>query len=198
MGRKVGRPTLASEGEAAADDEARLLQRVQAGDRRAFELLYRTYHGRLNRFLIRMLRRPHLVDEVLNDTMMIVWRRLDSFHGRSRFSTWLFGIAYRQGLAALRKLDEPTDDPPHDGADEGSAGPMATAEAAMVRRGLADALATLSPVHRAVVELTYFQEFGYREIAEIMGCPPDTVKTRMFHARRNLRAALPGAPGDWY
>ncbi|WP_308813940.1 sigma-70 family RNA polymerase sigma factor [Sphingomonas sp. GV3] len=175
-----------------------MLERIQAGDRRAFEALYRSYHSRLSRFLLRLLRRPHLVEEVLNDTMMVVWRRLDRFDGRSRFSTWLFGIAYRQGLAALRRLDEPVDDERQDSVDDAAAGPGASAEAAMVQRGLAEALATLSPAHRAVVELTYFQEFGYREIAEIMDCPPDTVKTRMFHARRNLRAVLPGAPGDWY
>lgn len=194
----MGKPTLARDDKGAAQDEAALLEGVRAGDRRAFEALYRAYHSRLNRFLHRLVRRPHLVEEVLNDTMMVVWRRLDSFDGRSRFSTWLFGIAYRQGLAALRKLDEPIDDDQGEGTDDGVVDTCAGAEAAMVRRGLADALATLSPVHRAVVELTYFQEFGYREIAEIMDCPPDTVKTRMFHARRNLRAVLPGTPGDWY
>lgn len=194
----MGAAGLAEAENGRGSAEAALLDRVRAGDRRAFEALYRSYHGRLSRFLHRMLRRPHLVEEVLNDAMMVVWQRPDGFDGRSRFSTWLFGIAYRQALAALRKLDEPVDDERVETVDEVSRTPSTGVEAERVRRGLADALATLSPAHRAVVELTYYQEFGYREIAEIMGCPPDTVKTRMFHARRNLRAALPGEPGDWY
>ena len=152
-----------------------MLERVQAGDRRAFEALYRSYHARLSRFLLRLLRRPHLVEEVLNDTMMVVWRRLDGFDGRSRFSTWLFGIAYRQGLAALRKLDEPVDDDRQDAVDEAAPGPGEGAEAAMVQRGLAEALATLSPAHRAGVERSYFKEFGYRGFAAIKYFPPDTV-----------------------
>lgn len=189
--------TAEQQDSAEADAEATLLERVRDRDRRAFEMLYRAYHARLWRFLHKLLRRPHLIEEVLNDAMFVVWSRLDTFDGRSRFSTWLFGIAYRQGLAALRRLDEPIDDEREDVIDY-TAAPGAGAEAARVRRGLDAALATLSPTHRAVVELTYFHEFGYREIAAIMGCPPDTVKTRMFHARRHLRAALSGEPGDWY
>ena len=62
---------------------------------------------------------------------------------------------------------------------------------AQLRRVLSEAVDALSPNHRAVIELTYFHEVGYREIAQIMGCPVETVKTRMFHARRRLKALLP-------
>jgi RNA polymerase sigma-70 factor (ECF subfamily) len=65
------------------------------------------------------------------------------------------------------------------------------------RAVLLKAIAGLSPDHRAVVDLTYFHEIGYREIAEIMDCPVDTVKTRMFHARRHLKGMLGGALADW-
>ena len=58
-------------------------------------------------------------------------------------------------------------------------------------------MAELSPDHRAVVDLTYFHELGYREIAEILGCPVDTVKTRMFYARRHLRRCIEGELSDW-
>jgi RNA polymerase sigma-70 factor (ECF subfamily) len=66
-----------------------------------------------------------------------------------------------------------------------------------LRDALIGAMARLSAEHRAVVDLTYFHDLGYREIAEIVGCPVDTVKTRMFHARRRLRQALPGELADW-
>ena len=59
------------------------------------------------------------------------------------------------------------------------------------------AMDRLSPDHRAVVDLTYFHDLGYREIAEIMSCPVDTVKTRMFHARRRLKEAMAGGFEDW-
>ena len=82
-------------------------------------------------------------------------------------------------------------------ADLPEHGPERAAALGDVRRGLADALATLSPAHRAVVELTYYQEFSYAEIGAILGCRTETVKTRMFHARRNLRQVLTGESGDW-
>lgn len=65
------------------------------------------------------------------------------------------------------------------------------------REALAAAIGVLSATHRAVVNLTYYQGFGYREIAEIMDCPVDTVKTRMFHARRHLKQSLAGDLADW-
>ena len=65
------------------------------------------------------------------------------------------------------------------------------------REVLLRAMAELSPDHRAVIDLTYFHQLGYREIAELMGCPPDTVKTRMFHARRRLKTKLSGELADW-
>jgi RNA polymerase sigma-70 factor (ECF subfamily) len=179
-----------------AEDEPSLVARIRAGDRAAFERLYRVSHPRLSRFLANLLRRPHLVEEVLNDTMMVVWTRVDSFAGQSRLSTWIFGIAYRQAMAALRRLDEPMEDH-DDGQDDAGDGPEETAGRDRIRRSLADAVARLSPAHRAVIDLTYQQQFGYREIAAILDCPVDTVKTRMFHARRQLRQALPGDAADW-
>lgn len=181
----------------AATAEALLVARMRTGDRRAFEQLYREQHARLWRFLHKLLRRPHLIDEVLNDTMMVVWSKIDDFAGNSRLSTWMFGIAYRQAMNALRRLDEPIELGEEERADLDVAGPEQAAGRTWSHQALNAAMATLSPVHRAVVTLTYEQELGYREIAEIMDCPVDTVKTRMFHARRQLRRSLPGELADW-
>jgi RNA polymerase sigma factor (sigma-70 family) len=179
------------------NDEARLVERIRARDLRAFESLYKAHHPRLSRFLSNMLRRPHLVEEVLNDTMMVVWNRIEAFHGESKLSSWMFGIAYRQGLSALRRSDDPVDDPYPESRESLDAGPDQVADAQRSRQALVRAIDALSPAQRAVVNLTYFQELGYREIAEIMGCPVDTVKTRMFHARRLLRHHLSGELADW-
>src|SRR6201996_1842539 len=104
-----------------------LLQRMAAGDRTALSVLYRGYHGRLGRFLSRLTRRPDIIEEVINDCFWIAWQKAGSFHGDSRVSTWIMGIAYRCGLKALRQHgDEPVDEdsvpqdrmPSHDPGDD--------------------------------------------------------------------------------
>ena len=182
---------------ARAEEDLRLLARVRGRDCKAFEQLYRNYQPRLARFLMNLLRRPHLVEEVLDDTMMVMWNRPESFAGRSALSTWLFSVAYRKAMKALRQECEPVQ---ADGA-EAVAGdgrsPEQSADTLLLKEALLTAIAKLSPDHRAVVDLTYFHEIGYREIAEIMDCPIETVKTRMFYARRHLKRELPGEFGDW-
>src|SRR5689334_21624228 len=93
-----------------AIDETRLIARIVDRDLRAFEQLYRIYHPRLSRFLINILRRPHLVEEALNDTLMVVWKRPEAFNGTSKVSTWIFAIAYRTALKARARHDEPIED----------------------------------------------------------------------------------------
>lgn len=178
------------------DDDA-LLARIVDGDLKAFERLYKSYHSRLTQFLSRMLRNDGLVEEALNDTMMVVWRRADSFNGQSKPSTWIYAIAYRMALKAYRRKDEPLEDIDSDKRVSPDVGPEQTLGRLQIRRVLEDALNGLSADHRVVVDLAYFHEMGYREIADIMDCPVDTVKTRMYHARRNLKSRVPGHIGDW-
>jgi RNA polymerase sigma-70 factor (ECF subfamily) len=173
-------------------DEFSLLQRIAARDGRAFETLYHLYYPRLFGFLFRLTRSAETVEEVLNDVMLAVWRGADRFAGRARPSTWIFGIAHRKALKALsrRPAEVATATPPPEpvAEDEGS---EARVERRELRAVLASALGHLSPEQRAVVELTYYQGFSYPEIAEVLDCPVNTVKTRMFHARRRLRELLP-------
>jgi RNA polymerase sigma factor (sigma-70 family) len=177
-------------------DEVQLLERVAQGDRRAFESLYRLYHPRLARFLSNLLRKRELVEEVVNDTLLAVWRRPAGYSGRSRLSTWIFAIAYRKALRARARHDDPLEDTAQSRASE-EAGPEQQLGRGQTHAALLGAMQALSADHRAVVHLTYFQELGYREIAEIMDCPVDTVKTRMFYARRCLKSALAGSLTDW-
>jgi len=178
-------------------DDARLIARIVTGDRRAFEALYRLYYPRLSHFLIRMLRRPTVVEEVLNDTLLIVWNKAETYNGLSKVSTWIFAIAYRRALKALRRVDDPMEDTFAEYRESGEPGPEQLLGRSQVSVLLTEALTGLSNDHRTVVDLAYFHEMGYREIAEIMDCPVDTVKTRMYHARRNLRASLSGQLTDW-
>jgi RNA polymerase sigma-70 factor (ECF subfamily) len=178
-------------------EDVRLFERVRARDRDAFEALYRLYHPRLARFLLNLLHRPQLVEEVLNDTLFVVWERSDTFRGASKLSTWIFAIAYRKAMKALRRLDEPVEDHDADLRPADGDEPDAPVNRHRMQTALMAALQRLSADHRAVVDLTYFHEMGYREISEIMDCPVDTVKTRMFHARRHLRRLLDGELSDW-
>jgi RNA polymerase sigma-70 factor (ECF subfamily) len=179
------------------NDDARLMARIRAREIDAFEELYREYHGRLTRFLFNLVRRPQLVEEVLNDTLMVVWDKPESFNGASKLSTWIFAIAYRKAMKAVRRQDEAVEDPKAEERVSPDASPEDEFGRQRAQVLLAKAIAELSPEHRAVVDFTYFHEMGYREIAAIMGCPVDTVKTRMFHARRHLRRRLAGELPDW-
>jgi RNA polymerase sigma factor (sigma-70 family) len=177
--------------------DAELIARIRERDVRAFEQLYRKYFGRLSRFLMNLIHRPQLVEEVLNDTMMVVWNKPDAFAGSSKLSTWIFGIAYRKAMKALRRWDQAVEDPDLDLRVSEEPPPDQEAGMQQIQARLATAINGLSADHRAVVDLTYFQGFAYAEIADIVGCPVDTVKTRMFHARRHLKRMLAGELSDW-
>jgi RNA polymerase sigma-70 factor (ECF subfamily) len=182
-------------------EDRRLVARICHHELGAFESLYRRYHPRLSRFLQRMLRPTHLVEEVLNDTLFVVWNQAERYNGTSKVSTWIFAIAYRKALKAIDRHDEPMEDPAddEDGAVPGDPGarPDARLSRVQLRAAIERALAQLSPDQRAAVELTYFHGFSYPEIAAIVDCPTDTVKTRMFHARRRLKQQFAGSLEDW-
>lgn len=180
-----------------SDPDVELLASVARRDLRAFEALYRLYHPRLTRFLMRMTRRPPIVDEVLNDTLMVVWERPERFNGTSKVSSWIFAIAYRKALKAMQRQDIPIESAADDPMVDPDPGPEYEAHARRMRIALLDVLKRLSVDHRMVVELTYFHDFGYHDIAEIMDCPVDTVKSRMFYARRHLGRLCGGDLTDW-
>ena len=166
-----------------------LIDRIAEGDVAAFNALFCRYGPRLRRFLGRLTRRHHLIDEVVNDTMLAIWLKAGTFDMRSKVSTWILGIALRRGLKAVAHSSRSTAFD-LDETQASSPGPEEHASRKELRARLDRALNALSPEQRAVVELTYFEGHSYREIALIVGCPADTVKTRMFHARRRLKALL--------
>jgi RNA polymerase sigma factor (sigma-70 family) len=179
-------------------DEVMLMGRVAAEQMDAFEVLYRLYHPRLVRFLEGMTRRPALVEEILDDTMLVVWRRAHTYMPTAKVSTWIFGIAYRQALKALRQVDDAVEFRAADDAADGGladsndsyTSPDGALQQQQLRMQLDRALGALSAEHRAVIEMTYYLGYACRDVAQIMDCPVDTVKTRMFYARRRLRALL--------
>ena len=176
--------------ESSTSDDTSLLRSIARQDREAFEILYHRYYPRLYRYLLRLVRRDEMVAEILNDVMLVVWQKAGSFEERSQPSTWILGIAYRKGVKALRgQASQPVAVPPETVAafeDQEQARRQAELEMGMV---LQSVLEGLSPEQRAVVELTYHYGYSYREIAQITGVPVNTVKTRMFYARKRLKEA---------
>jgi len=173
-----------------AEGEACLVGRIAAGDRRAFEALYRAYFPRLTRFLQRMTRSSALIEEIVNDTLLAVWRKAATFDGSSKVSTWVFAIAYRRACKALQALDEPIEA----SVDEREGPDSDRPEWQLDRQRLAEAvdvaLAALPLAQRIAFQLTFYHDMTYTEIAEIMECPVNTIKTRMFHTRKRLAVLL--------
>ena len=185
---EISGPHPAPTGDADDVDRA-LLRRVSVGDRDAFRDLYLRYHRRLGRFLTRLTRGREDAEEIINDTLWIVWQRAGDFRGASRVSTWIMGIAYRRALKLIRRAATHA----RVMALEQSDGETATEdsqEATSNRQLVELALGQLPLEQRLVLEFTYFLDHSCEEIAEIMECPVNTVKTRMFHARRKLRTYL--------
>jgi RNA polymerase sigma-70 factor, ECF subfamily len=180
-------------GAASVAREVDLIARVADGDRRAFEELYHLYHRRMARFLTRLTHRYDLAEEVINDTFWVVWRKARDFRGDSQPSTWILGIAYRKARNALRAAAR--------GAAQNleeqflpltSDEPFRTEE---LRDWLGQALEQLPIEQRLGVELCYELGYSCEEIATIMNCPVNTVKTRLFHARAKLKKLLPRLAG---
>jgi RNA polymerase sigma-70 factor (ECF subfamily) len=173
------------------EDDRDLIRRVADRDRGAFETLYRRYGPRLHRYLSKVIRRSDIAEEALDDVMLAVWQSAARFNYGSRVSTWILGIAHHKALKARARLSghglESAVSEQHAAAEEGPEDVTVRGE---LNRLLAKGLEALSPEQRAVVELTFFEEQSYQEIAEITRCPVNTVKTRMFHARRRLAPLL--------
>lgn len=182
-------PSVPSAANATNERELELLRLVVARDRAAFKELYLIYHRRLARFLMRMTSHHELIEEIINDTLWTVWQKAANFRGASRVSTWIVGIAYRRALKALRQFGVP-----HARAE----GEIAAADEHSIdeeREWIERALAELPFEQRSVLELSYLMGHSCEEVADIMHCPVNTVKTRMFHAREKLRRSLPRLAG---
>ncbi len=172
----------------AGDGDRALLAAVAAGERRALEELYLGYHRRLARFLARFTRRYENVEEVINDTFMVVWQSAKDFRHASAVSTWIFGIAYRTALKSLRRQKNHSAARSLTECPEQSVDPSADAE---VQDWLARGLAQLPLEQRLTLELAYHMGHSLEEIALITDAPVGTVKARMYHAREKLRNYLP-------
>ena len=168
-------------------DDRALLSRIAAREVLAFEILHARYYRPVMGFARRLTEAPDLVEEICNDTLRAVWHEAAGYHGTSKPSTWIFGIAYRVGMNALRRIGRH----PETGELEVDVGHHDDCiDAHEARDTVTYALSEVPVDERAVVELTYAYGYTYSEVAEILGCPAGTVKTRMSKARHRMQQGI--------
>jgi RNA polymerase sigma-70 factor (ECF subfamily) len=182
---------LSARGTDANASDGQLLARIAKGDHEAVTVLYQRLERPLFAFLVKTLRDREAAADVLNDTMLDVWRQAGRFEGKSSVSTWIYAIAHNKAISWLRRRREVelNEEANAQVADES---PLADSRlhATEISAVIARLMEKLSVDHRVVLQLAYFQEFNVSQIAEILDCPENTVKTRMFYARQRLRALL--------
>lgn len=170
----------------APADEA-LIGRIARGDRLAMQVLFARHHVRVYRFVLRLLRDEMAAEDIISDVFLDVWRQASRFEGRSAVSTWLIAIARFKALSQLRKRREDgLDEETAESIEEPSDDPELTVEKQDKGEKLRKCLAALSTEHREVIDLVYYHEKSVEEVAQIVGIPENTVKTRMFYARKKL------------
>jgi RNA polymerase sigma-70 factor (ECF subfamily) len=177
---------------ASKDSDSDLLAAIAAGDRRALEELYLSYHRRLARFLLRFTPRYENAEEIINDTFLVVWQGAKDFRRASQVSTWIFGIAYRTALKSLRRQKNHAAARSLDECPEQTVDPGLDTE---VQDWLLQGLEQLPAEQRLTLELAYHMGHSLEEIAVMTNAPVGTVKARMFHAREKLRQYLPRLGG---
>jgi RNA polymerase sigma-70 factor, ECF subfamily len=180
----------------ATSDEA-LIGRIAGGDKVAMQVLFARHHVRVYRFVLRLVRDQTLAEDLISEVFLDVWRQAGRFEARSAVSTWLLAIARYKALSALRRRpDEELDEEAAAAIED----PGDTPEVALEKKDkgeiLRKCLTALSPEHREIIDLVYYHEKSVEEVAEIVGIPENTVKTRMFYARKRLSELLKAAGVD--
>jgi RNA polymerase sigma-70 factor (ECF subfamily) len=177
----------------ATADEV-LIGRIANGDRLAMQVLFARHHVRVYRFVLRLVRNESVAEDLISDVFLDVWRQAGRFEGRSAVSTWMLAIARFKALSALRRRpDEELDDKAAEAIEDPSDDPEVALDKKDKSAVIRKCLEGLSAEHREIVDLVYYHEKSVEEVAQIVGIPENTVKTRMFYARKKLAELLKAA-----
>jgi RNA polymerase sigma-70 factor, ECF subfamily len=168
-----------------------LIGRIANGDRLAMQVLYARYHVRVFRFVVRLVRDEATAEDLISEVFLDVWRQAGRFEGRSTVSTWMLAIARFKAISALRRRsDEELDEDAACAIEDPSDDPATALEKKDKSVVIRKCLMGLSAEHREIVDLVYYHEKSVEEVADIVGIPVNTVKTRMFYARKRLAELL--------
>jgi RNA polymerase sigma-70 factor (ECF subfamily) len=178
-------PGQAAAREASSDEE--LIRRIADGEQLAMRTLFARHRVALYRWLLRLVGDEAVAEDLLSEVFLDVWRQAAAFEARASVSTWLLAIARYKALSARRRrtdveLDERIASTVADPADDPERVLQKKNRAQLLRHSLG----RLSPEHGEVIDLVYYHGRSVREVAEIVGVPEATVKTRMFYARKRL------------
>jgi RNA polymerase sigma-70 factor (ECF subfamily) len=177
----------------ATSDEV-LIGRVASGDRLAMQVLFARHHVRVYRFVLRLVRDESVAEDLISEVFLDVWRQAGRFEGRSAVPTWLLAIARFKALTALRrKPDEALDEEKAEAIEDQADDPEVALEKKDKSAAIRKCLIKLSAEHREIIDLVYYHEKSVEEVALIVGIPENTVKTRMFYARKRLAELLSAA-----
>jgi RNA polymerase sigma-70 factor (ECF subfamily) len=164
-----------------------LVDAIVAGDKYALQTLYGRHHVKVFRFLLRFIRDEALAEDLVSEVFFDVWRQSDRFERRSQVSTWLMAIARNKALSTLRKrASEQLDEEVAEFIEDPSDSPEIMMQKQERSEILRKCLEQLSPAHREIIDLVYYHEKSIEEVAEIIAVPTNTVKTRMFYARKRI------------
>jgi RNA polymerase sigma-70 factor (ECF subfamily) len=178
-------------------DEA-LIGRIANGDRLAMQTLFARHHVRVYRFVLRLVRNPTTAEDVISDVFLDVWRQAGRFEGRSSVPTWLLAMARFKALSALRrKPEDELDEDRADAIEDLSDDPEVSLQKKDKGEVLRACMAELSAEHREVIDLVYYHERSVEDVAQVLGVPEGTVKTRMFYARKRLAEMLTARGVEW-
>jgi RNA polymerase sigma-70 factor, ECF subfamily len=160
-------------------------------------VLFARHQVRVYRFVLRLVANQALAEDLISEVFLDVWRQANRFEGRSAVSTWLLAIARFKALSALRRRpNEELDDEAVGAVEDASDDPEVAVQKKDKSAVLRKCLQMLSPDHREVIDLVYYHERSVEEVAEIVGVPEATVKTRMFYARKHMSELLKAAGVD--
>ncbi len=192
-GESLEAPTPTRSPESDDHHARELIPAIAGGDILAFERLYRRYERRVRDYALTFTRDYATADEVVVDTMTTVWRDAKHYGGAAKVSSWILGIARHKAIDAVRKarrspLLNPLEE--SDDIEDESATPFDWAARSADVARLNTALALLSDEHREALRLAFVEELPYGEIAHLAAIPENTVKTRVFHAKRRLQRLL--------
>ena len=174
-----------------------LLEDVAGGNRQAMRSLYLRHNTRVFHFVARMIRDESRAEDIVSEVFLDVWRHAGRFEGRSQVSTWILAIARYKAISVLRQRQEEALDVD---AVEGIADLADDQQTDLEKKDtgalLRQCLKQLSPEHREIIDLVYYHEKSVNEVAEIVGVPRNTVKTRMFYARKRIAELLEQAGAE--
>lgn len=178
-------------------DDRDLLKRLANREQAAIRLLFERHQARVFRFVLRIVRIEATAEEVTNEVFLEVWKQAQAYEGRAAPLTWILAIAYRRAVSVLRRKGETSlDDDLANEVEDAAPNPELALLAGDTALALRRCLDALSPEHRTIVDLVYYQELSVAEVSAVVGIPEGTVKTRLFNARKRLSKLLLAAGID--